>query len=339
MSNLIKPIYYSDSKHTKIEFDKIFSNQWVFAAMEDDLLENNSFITLSLFGYPIVIQNFKGQIKAFQNICPHRFNLIQTKITGKRPFVCTYHRWSFDSEGRPNKKSLLSKFDVESDQFKKACVKGIKIEKVGKFFFINLSNSPITINKYLGDFYSKLLEISSALSSKHFFEDDKQNANWKVIIENVLEAYHCPSIHQTTLFGMGYCVLPETNQQFDLGHSMADYPKNIDFKEESKLRYLEKRVFKHNSFRHYFIFPNLVISSTEGKSIYIGNILPINQNSTLLRKRYFDIQFTDTTLEKKVIHKAFLEMVKTSINSILKEDKELLEQVQRIFRTWMTAIF
>jgi phenylpropionate dioxygenase-like ring-hydroxylating dioxygenase large terminal subunit len=128
---------------------------------------------------------------------------------------------------------------------------------------------------------------------------------------------------------MGYCVLPETNQQYDLGHSMADYPKNKDFKEERKLNYLESRLFKHNSFRHYFIFPNLVISSTEGKSIYIGNILPVNPQTTVLRKRFFDIQFTESPLEKKAIHKAYLEMVKTSINTILNEDKELLEQVQK----------
>jgi phenylpropionate dioxygenase-like ring-hydroxylating dioxygenase large terminal subunit len=173
-----------------------------------------------------------------------------------------------------------------------------------------------------------LLEISSGISIKHFLEDDLQNVNWKIIIENTLEAYHCPAIHKTSLFSMGFCQIPEENQLFDLGHSVADYPKNEDQEDPKFLHYLNQRTFKHNSFRHYFIFPNLLISSTEGKNIYIGNLLPVKANQTILRKRFYDITF-DNYLPPKSYHRAYLEMVKTSINTILTEDKLLLEQLQR----------
>lgn len=329
LNNLLHPKYYFSSNHTKIEFDKIFSNQWIFVAMEEDLSDNNMFITLSIFNYPIVIQNFKGEIKAFQNICPHRFNLIQTERTGKRPFVCQYHSWSFDCNGKPNTKSLKSLYDVESESFGKVCVKNISLEKVGKFYFINLSKKPSDIKEYLGGFYEKLLEISSSITDRFYFDDDFQKVNWKVIVENVIEAYHCPSIHKDTLFGMGFCSVPENNQVYVSGHSVADYPKNNDFAVNKMLKYLENRTFKHNTFRHYFIFPNLLISSTEGTSIYVGNVLPNNESSTILRKRFYDVKFHDDFVPNKSIHNAFLEMVKTSINSILFEDKVILEQVQK----------
>jgi choline monooxygenase len=329
LESLIASDFFVSQKHTNIEFKKIFSTQWIFAAMEDELSENNMFLTINIFDYPIVLQNFKGVVKAFENICPHRFNLIQTEKTGKRPFVCEYHSWSFDADGMPLKRPLKEMYDTEGQDFKKACVRSIKLEKVGKFYFINLSNNPENIKDYLGVFYNKLIEISDIITNKYYFEDDYQKINWKIIIENVIEAYHCQSIHKETLMNMGFCSIPEKNQIYDKGHSVADYPKLEGFMANKMLSYLEKRVFKHDSFRHFFIFPNLLISSTEGTSIYVGNILPINAKKTILRKRFFDIKFEENFEPKKSIHNAFLEMVKTSINSILLEDKKILEQVQK----------
>lgn len=329
LNKLIAPSFYNDSNQERVEFEKIFSKQWIFAAMEDDLPENNMFLTLNVFKYPIVLQNFNGIVKAFENICPHRFNLIQTDTIGKKPFFCQYHSWSFGADGKPKKSALKHIYDTDSEKFKNACVKNITLEKVGKFYFINISNNPIPIKEYLGLFYDKLFEISYAISSKFYFDDDLQNVNWKIVVENVIEAYHCPSIHHDTLYGMGFCRISENNQQYDKGHSVADYPKNDDFKINKSLSYLENRVFKHDTFRHYFIFPNLLISSTEGTSIYIGNVLPISSDKTTLRKRFYDVNFIQGFQPKNSIHTAFLEMAKTSINTILKEDKEILENIQK----------
>ncbi|MDI9355828.1 MAG: aromatic ring-hydroxylating dioxygenase subunit alpha [Chitinophagaceae bacterium] len=327
--NLIYSKYYCNPELAELEFNNIFSKEWFFAAMDDELDENNKFITVNIFNYPIVLQNFKGDVRAFKNICPHRFNLIQKEKSGKRPFVCEYHSWSFDIDGKPITRSLIPLFNTEEESFKKACVKRLNLEKVGKFYFVNLSENPTIIKEYLGGFYDKLIEISNAITTKHYFEEDSQNINWKIIIENVIEAYHCPSIHKNTLMNMGFCRVPEKNQEYYNGHSVADYPKNEDYQTNKMLQYLDKRTYKHDTFKHFFIFPNLLISSTEGTSIYIGNILPISSEKSILRKRFYDVKFQEGFEPKISIHNAFLEMVRTSINSILLEDKVILEQIQK----------
>ena len=78
----------------------------------------------------------------------------------------------------------------------------------------------------------------------------------------------------------------------------------------------------------HFVFPNLLISSTEGTSIYVGNILPVSSQKSILRKRFYSPKFKDGYVPKEAIHKAFLEIAKTSINQILEEDKIILEQIQ-----------
>lgn len=328
--NLIAPNLYFGQEAKQLEFEKIFSKNWFFAAMETDVVENNSYVTLEIFDYPIVIQNFKGELKTFQNICPHRFNKIQTETQGTGLFLCKYHNWSFDKNGKPKTIPQKSSFDLESEAYNCLQVKSLKLAQVGKFIFVSLEENPIEIENYLGEFYNKLIEISEAIDYNFYFNDDKQNINWKIIVENVIEAYHCPAIHQETLFGMGFCRISETNNQYHNGHSVADYPKSENVVVENKvLNYLKNINFQHDSFRHYFIFPNLLISSTEGTSIYVGNILPINSEQSTLRKRYFSPKFADNFEPKKVIHNAFLDMVKESINQILLEDKVILEQIQK----------
>lgn len=328
--NLIAPQYYYGESAKKLEFEKIFSKVWLFAAMESDLPENNHFITLDIYNYPIVIQNFRGQLKAFENICPHRFNKIQTDVKGKGMFICKYHNWSFDSAGKPKTIPQRDAFDVESEAFKCLQVKPLQIEQVGKFVFVSLNNDIVPLKEYLGAFYDKLLEVSNALDYNFYFGDDVQNINWKIIVENVIEAYHCPAIHQETLYGMGFCRKPERDNEYDEGHSVADYPKMDDAPAENKvLKYLDQRIFQHDTFRHFFVFPNLLISSTEGTSIYVGNIIPLSAEQSILRKRFYSPKFAPDFVPKESIHKAFLKMVESSINQILAEDKLVLEQVQK----------
>ena len=328
-NELIHPKYYFGNDTKQREFEKIFSKNWFFAGMVTDLIENNSFITLDIFDYPVVIQNFNGELQAFQNICPHRFNKIQTGPKGVRLFMCRYHNWSFDKKGEVKSLPRKNSFDLTSDEYRCLRVKPLKLAIVGKFIFVSINPDVSTINEYLGEYYSKLVGVSDALDFNFYFDDDLQNINWKLIVENVVEAYHCPAIHQNTLFNMGFCRISEVNNHYQNGHSVADYPKSENFDVGNKLlKYLDNIEYNHSSFRHFFVFPNLLISSTEGTSIYVGNILPVSSERSILRKRFYSPKFKDGYVPKGTIHTAFLEMVKTSINQILAEDKIVLEQIQ-----------
>jgi phenylpropionate dioxygenase-like ring-hydroxylating dioxygenase large terminal subunit len=59
-----------------------------------------------------VLQNFKGEIRAFANICSHRFNRIQTEPRGNRPLMCAYHGWNFDESGFPRGMPRREGFDL-----------------------------------------------------------------------------------------------------------------------------------------------------------------------------------------------------------------------------------
>ncbi|TWB38570.1 Rieske 2Fe-2S domain-containing protein [Nitrospirillum pindoramense] len=50
---------------------------------------------------PVVVQNFQGVLKAFRNVCSHRFALIHDQPCGRGLLRCPYHGWVYDADGVP----------------------------------------------------------------------------------------------------------------------------------------------------------------------------------------------------------------------------------------------
>ncbi|MDG3443022.1 Rieske 2Fe-2S domain-containing protein [Nitrospirillum amazonense] len=50
---------------------------------------------------PVVVQNFQGALKAFRNVCSHRYALIHDQPCGRGLLRCPYHGWVYDAAGVP----------------------------------------------------------------------------------------------------------------------------------------------------------------------------------------------------------------------------------------------
>lgn len=323
--------YYFDSALEKEEFDKIFYTSWIFIGMDDELKNHNDFLTIDIFSNSIVIQNFKGEISAFQNVCAHRFKRIQTEAFGNRNFSCKYHGWTYNAEGKATGVPQKQTFDSE----KLACVKlkKYKVESCGKFVFINLNQDDTeTLSDFLGSFYNELIDLSNHIGNQISKQDIVHQCNWKLLVENVLEGYHCPLIHQQTLIQSGYCTITADDVFFENRHSKFNLPKqenNFNSK-KSKLKFLSNRTLKHDSFKHFYIFPTLLISSTEGYFFYVGNLLPTNSQTTNLRTRFYEPKFNnESENEKPFLQKAFYDAGVEAAVTVLLEDKEMVESCQK----------
>jgi phenylpropionate dioxygenase-like ring-hydroxylating dioxygenase large terminal subunit len=101
MQTRVPPQAYIDQEWFERERDLLFKPLWQFIAPRTMLDKPNAFITRNLFGMPIVVQNMKGELRAFENVCPHRQNPIQLQPHGVRPLFCGYHGWSFGQDGAP----------------------------------------------------------------------------------------------------------------------------------------------------------------------------------------------------------------------------------------------
>ena len=198
--------YYINDKFYDFESEVVKKDSWILVGHNSEFLKNNDFISFEYYGEKIFIQNYKGEIKAFQNICLHRFNEIHNVEFGCRVSSCLYHCWTYNNEGKVAGMSCKSSFDI--DFINNLKLKEYEVQKCGQFIFINLNaNNQTSIESYLGQLYNKLEAFSYHFGTKTIDYKLEHKANWKLLVENVLECYHCLCVHDLssrTLKTQGY---------------------------------------------------------------------------------------------------------------------------------------
>lgn len=325
-----KPAYHSPEILDR-ELDRLFTAGWQFAALSTELRNNRDFVCLDHPAAAIVVQNFGGELRAFQNICTHRFNRLQTEERGSRPLSCSYHGWTYNKDGCP--KALPKRMQFDYAEELDLCLPRYEVELCGKFVFVRMGEGP-SLREQLGAFYPVLEEISGYIGEEIEFTSLDHAANWKLLVENVLECYHCGVVHTETFVPFGIGKQPLSDVLFDGDHSSAHFPRDAMPREKLRQMYishLKNRPFTHDSFYHIFIFPNLFIASTEGLAFYIGQAIPIGPTETRLRMRLFE-----PAVELSAKHRARQEPInRDNIDlslKIVEEDREILENIQRGIR-------
>jgi phenylpropionate dioxygenase-like ring-hydroxylating dioxygenase large terminal subunit len=312
------------------ELATLFDGLWQFGAIKAELASDRDFVCVDFAGTSAVLQNFRGEIRAFANVCSHRFNRIQPGERGNRPLMCAYHGWSFDVTGFPRGMPRREGFALDDREL--LCLTRYEVETCGIFVFFRKRAGGPSLREYLGEFYPVLEQIGSYFGPEIDSGVVAHAANWKLLVENVLECYHCAVVHQETFvktLGIGKGAIEQ--ERFDGPHSSSHFPRSgigAEARRVKALAYLDSREFAHDSFFHIYIFPNLFISSTQGLSFYVGHSLPLSASETGLRFRLFEPRLNLSRAQRSA-----QDMINNSSvtlgRAVLEEDRAILENVQR----------
>lgn len=199
MKTLVPISWYSDPEIFKKEQIVLFQNLWNFVGLTTDLENHNDYIAKDLGGQAIFVQNFRGELRAFDNICSHRFSKIHQEDKGNRPVRCPYHGWIYDSAGIPINIPLQSRFDFSDCTPESFQLKQWLVDTCGSFVFVKKNDDGLTLKEYLGGMYSRLLDFSESMGEKVDCQEMIIKANWKIIVENTLDSYHIWDVHPNSL--------------------------------------------------------------------------------------------------------------------------------------------
>jgi len=330
---MIEKQAFFDEAVLRREVSDLFAAGWVFAGMTDELANERDYVTLDLPGVAVVVQNFRGELRAFQNVCAHQFARLQDGPRGNRVLMCRYHGWNYNAEGYPFGIPRRSEYGLADVPRECLSLKPYRVETCGRFVFVCRPDCRLDLKTWLGGFRRTLEELSGHMGSEHRFEELPHRANWKLLVENVLDYYHCATLHRETFVADGYCVTAPQDVTVEGPHSSFALPRTPSANEDKErlrrrfLSHLANRSFQHDSYLHLFVFPNLFVSSTEGRTFFVGQALPEATDRTSLRVRYFE----PAGLAPR--HRGRQEMVNkqfgdTGLAIIADEDKPMLESIQ-----------
>jgi Rieske 2Fe-2S family protein len=190
--------FYKDADVFQVEMENIFNKEWLFVGITGEIPEKGNFITLNVGDNPItVIRDQNGEVRAFYNVCRHRGSKLCLVKQGKAPkLVCPYHQWTYELDGH-----LLFAGTEMGDDFDKSDygLHNVNCRVAGGYIFISLSDSPTNIDGFFDDLTHYLepydLDNCKVATESTLIED----ANWKLVIENNRECYHCNGSHPELL--------------------------------------------------------------------------------------------------------------------------------------------
>ena len=186
----------------------VFYNNWIYAACEADVKRAGDYYCFSLGDNSIIITRDKnGDLYALHNSCRHRGSRVCQKERDNRArLVCPYHQWTYDLDGRLLYAPSMGKdFDLSQHR-----LRPIHLENIGGLLFICLADEPpASINRARADL-APYLDGYNLNSLKIAWQEDMvENSNWKLVMENNRECYHCHANHPQLMtplyeFGFGY---------------------------------------------------------------------------------------------------------------------------------------
>ncbi len=177
------------------EFDlaAIYAQSWLMAGMACEVASPGSYLALTVGRYPvIVVRDRKGTLRAFHNACRHRGSLLCQPGHGAAPkLVCPYHRWTYDLDG-----SLFAAARMPDD-FDKAAhgLKEVALREVAGALFICLADDPPQFDSFAAHFAHYAAPLNFGSMKLAASDTMVEYANWKLVMENARECYHCSTGH------------------------------------------------------------------------------------------------------------------------------------------------
>lgn len=190
---------YLDPGVWQREVELIFKRVPLMLALSAELPEPGSYKAMEAVGLPLLITRDKaGLARVFFNVCSHRGAPIAAEGHGKcSRFTCSYHAWSYSSDGRLLAVTEKEKFG-DIDRSKRGLKELPCQEKAGMIFAVLTPGAPIDVDAYYGkmlaDFEAAGLERWTFLGSRVI-----EGANWKITFDGYLEGYHFSTLHPQTI--------------------------------------------------------------------------------------------------------------------------------------------
>ena len=187
--------WYTDPALATRESDRIFRRSWQYVGRAEQVARVGDFFTGTLAEVPVVVVRSETGVRAFVNVCRHRRHEVVAGAGNRRSLQCPYHAWTYDLDGclraapRSQREAGFELADYP--------LLPVGLDTWGPFVFASLDHDARPLAHYLGDLPAVIAESGLRLEQieLHHREDWQAEANWKVMIENFLECYHCPVQH------------------------------------------------------------------------------------------------------------------------------------------------
>ncbi len=281
---------YTSNATFELDRDHVMADSWVCVGFGSDVPESWA-VPVNFMGYPILLtRNSDGQLRVFHNVCSHRGMQLVTEAgrLGTELIRCKYHSWAYDFEGNLKGTPMIGGTEHNTHKDFDPTVNGLKPIRSEVWMdniFINLSNNAEPLNDFIAPLMNRwskwinpetMQELSPGIGAKM---ELTVKSNWKLAIENFLEAYHLPWVHP----GLNSYSPLEEHYDIDRGENFAGQGSSSYSTPAGNTGTISSWPESERNFAEYpVLYPNTLLG-LQSDHFFTMTILPIDETTSLER--------------------------------------------------------
>jgi len=206
---------YTDPGIFELEMQRIHEKVWIYCGHESQVPKAGDYYTVQIGRQPmLMVRGSDGGISVLYNRCPHRGNMMCGDRSGNAGefFRCSYHAWTFKHDGRLRSIPMgdaayagtrYAKGNPDCDMKRAA-----RVENYRGFVFASLSSSGPSLKEFLGEGIVAFDDMCDRAPAGEVEVVPNcfrviQHSNWKLFMENQIDALHPSVTHQSTGIAAG----------------------------------------------------------------------------------------------------------------------------------------
>ena len=260
----LEPAFYNSGEIFREDVHQVFLANWLFAGHANAIPKPGDYFLFELADESfIVIRDERMHIHALANVCRHRGSRICMEGQGNaRSLVCPYHQWVYRPDGSLVKARLMPPdFDLAKQGLWQA-----RIEILEDLIFICPSENPPDFATFRTCMEPRLRAHDLRHAKIACKKEYEIAANWKLVVENSRECYHCGVAHPQ------YCKAVEFAAAIGSESAQGDASQEAAARQhvESLGLLTEEVPFLPDSWYHYRRFllrPGHVTESMDGSPV------------------------------------------------------------------------
>jgi glycine betaine catabolism A len=189
----LEQAFYTDAEIFAQDLERVYRRHWLFAGHTTQIPAPGDYFLFTLGDDSvIVVRDDEGSIRAHHNVCRHRGSQLCLEPSGQvKKFVCPYHQWVYEKDGRLASARLMPS-DFEKSGFG---LYSLPVEVVEGLIFLSFADDPpdfsIAARAYAEHLKPYEMEKTRIACAQQY----DLATNWKMIAENFRECYHCGNGH------------------------------------------------------------------------------------------------------------------------------------------------
>ena len=192
--------YYTDPRVYEREKEAIFARTWHYIGHESHVRDAGDYLTLEIADESVfVMRGDDGRLRGFYNVCRHRAHRLLDGAGNAATIVCPYHAWSYRCDGSLRHARFADRMeDFNPEEFR---LPEVRVESLGGLLFVNLDPRAPSVAEVAAGMADDLrahvprLGELRPIGSFAFDAGGAWKANWKVVVDNYVECYHCAKAH------------------------------------------------------------------------------------------------------------------------------------------------